>query len=621
MRVVVQFLLDVLCRPVGPCGDGNGEDVVEARTLAALDLLLHGLHVHLVIMRGMQRGGGGRRHPRRVRTRLRMGELDRQHDRHVVRDRPHALADLRVARQSTEQSGVDVPVLIGLDPRRLLHVALADHGSGFHGAVDLVAGAVEEACVDEHDPVLCLADAFLEVDRRAALLVHDADLHGERGQAQCLLDAGEERDGEGHLVGPMHLRLHDIHGARAGVHAAALGADVVDGDQRRHHRIQNAFRHLAALRIEDCRIGHQVSDVPHQHERAAVKGQRAAVGGLIAAIGVQAAGECLAALLDLLRQVAPHQPEPVSVDGDLVGSVDGSDRVLAVHDGGDGGFDDDIGDARLVILADEVRAVDDDLGMQAVVAQQHGGWLVLGSAPALELRRVLEPALVGDECRAIDGDARDICPFARSQRHGAVEEVPRPGDDARAAHRVVAPGLLRPVLFGNGIGAVECVIERAPARIGGVQRIAGVHHRNHQLGSRHLRNLGVHIGRGHSEVGSLGHQIADLRQEGLVDGHVGGGAIGPVPCVELRLQLVAAGQKRTVLRRQVAQDRGKGLPEVEFGDAGARQCLLAHESKQITCNPQARDLDPVRHVSSPPFGQFGGQLLTHHRFVSQSMWG
>jgi hypothetical protein len=68
------------------------------------------------------------------------------------------------------------------------------------------------------------------------------------------------------------------------------------------------------------------------------------------------------------------------------------------------------------------------------------------------------------------------------------------------------------------------------------------------------------------------------------------------------LQLVAAGQKRAVLRRQVAQDRGKGLPEVEFGDAGARQCLLAHESKQITCNPQARDLYPVRHVSSPPFG-------------------
>ena len=49
------------------------------------------------------------------------------------------------------QADIDVPVLVGLDPGLRLHVVLADHGAGFHRGVDLVAGAVEEAGVDEHD--------------------------------------------------------------------------------------------------------------------------------------------------------------------------------------------------------------------------------------------------------------------------------------------------------------------------------------------------------------------------------------------------------------------------------------------------------------------------------------
>jgi hypothetical protein len=50
--------------------------------------------------------------------------------------------------------------------------------------VDLVAGAVEEAGVDEGDAVLRGADALLEVDAGAPLLVHDAELHRVARQAQ-----------------------------------------------------------------------------------------------------------------------------------------------------------------------------------------------------------------------------------------------------------------------------------------------------------------------------------------------------------------------------------------------------------------------------------------------------
>jgi hypothetical protein len=54
-----------------------------------------------------------------------------------------------MARQAAFKADVDVPVLVGGDPGGAFHVALADHRAGFHRGVDLVAGAVEEAGVDE----------------------------------------------------------------------------------------------------------------------------------------------------------------------------------------------------------------------------------------------------------------------------------------------------------------------------------------------------------------------------------------------------------------------------------------------------------------------------------------
>ena len=459
LGIVVQFLLDVFCRPVGAGGHGDGQDVVEAGARAALQLLLHGLDVHLVIMRGMQRRRGGRGHPGRVGARLRVGELHRQHDGHVVRDRPHALADLRVAGKAAEKPRIDVPVLIGLDPWRLLHVTLADHGACFHGAVDLVAGAVKEAGVDEHDPLLCGADAFLEVDGGAPLLVHDADLERIGGKPQRLLDAGEDLDCEGHFVRPMHLGLHDVHGARARVHAAALRTDVVDGDQRRHHGIHHAFRHLVAVRVENRRVGHQMADIAHQHQRAAGQRDRAATRRFICAVWVEAAGEAFAAFLDLLREVALHQAQPVAVDRHLVGGIHRRNGILAVHDGGERGFEDHVGNPRLVGLADQMRAVDHDLGMKPVIAQQHGGRISLRAPIALELPGLAQTAEVRHQQCTVNEDARNIRPFAPGERERNIEEVPRPGDDAGAAHRIVALALLRAVLLGDGVGAVKRVIK------------------------------------------------------------------------------------------------------------------------------------------------------------------
>ena len=45
---------------------------------------------------------------------------------------------------------------------------------------------------------------------------------------------------------------------------------IVLGDQRRYHRIHQAFKDLVAGLIQDRRVGHQVTHVAHQHQAAAL---------------------------------------------------------------------------------------------------------------------------------------------------------------------------------------------------------------------------------------------------------------------------------------------------------------------------------------------------------------
>ena len=91
LRVVVEFALDVLRRPVAPGGNRDRQDVVQLRLLARLQHFRR-FHVDLVIVRGVQRGGGGRRNPGGVRASLRMTDLLLQHGGRQVRHGPYALA-------------------------------------------------------------------------------------------------------------------------------------------------------------------------------------------------------------------------------------------------------------------------------------------------------------------------------------------------------------------------------------------------------------------------------------------------------------------------------------------------------------------------------------------------
>ena len=205
---------------------------------------------------------------------------------------------------------------------------------------------------------------------------------------------------------------------------------------------------------------------------------------------------------------------------------------------------------------------------------------------------------------------------ALGQRGHFVQEALGPGDDLIAASRVVAAAL---GLAADGVGAVQGVIQAAPAGVGGVERVAGVHDGHDQLRAGHLGDGVIDVGGVDGEVGAFGHQIADLGQEGLVGGHVlDGTGVGAVPVVELLLDVVTLGQQGAVLGAQVVDEAGQALPEGVGADAGAGQSLLDQVMKGGG-HLQAESFDTMGHGSlrgidesvlrTGSFRSYGGIIL------------
>jgi hypothetical protein len=180
-------------------------------------------------------------------------------------------------------------------------------------------------------------------------------------------------------------------------------------------------------------------------------------------VGIQRTRQRLAALLEIGRERAVHQPERVAIDQHLVLGVDSGDRVFHVENGGDRRFQDHVGDAGRIVLADEVAAVDLDLDMHAVVDQQDCGRLrgialisgelrsrlQCGGVAALEL----DGKLAGD-----DAVGRHVSVAAGRQRHGGVEKRLGLGDHLVAARLVEALAALAWIMRDR-IRTVEGVVQ------------------------------------------------------------------------------------------------------------------------------------------------------------------
>ena len=436
-------------------------------------------------------------------------------------------------------------------------------------------------------------------------------LHGVCRQPEQGFDPREQFTCESDFLRAVHLGLDDVDRPRARIADAvrAVALEVVDGDGGRDHRVEDAFGNFLAAAVQDGRIGHEVADVAHEQQRAAVQRDLAAgslrAGAetrLVLAVRVQAAGERLAALGDLLRQRALQDAQPVAVRQHLVLRIHHGHRVLEVQDGGQRRFDAHVGDAGGVGLADRRLAVDLDVDVDAVVAQQHGGGCRRVALEADELGGVLQSAggsVLQDhgELAAFDPVAGRVLVRAGRQRRGTVEEIARERDHLGAAPRVVALALFGAAGFGDHVRAVQRVVERAPARIRGVERITGVEDRHHELRAGLQREFGIHVGGRRFGARGRWHQVADLFQEAAVGGHVRDRAgMRLVPLVELGLQAVALGEQGNVPGRQVGDDRVEAFPEGGAVHAGAGQHLVLDEAVQLGGHFQAVDPCSGSHV-------------------------
>ena len=98
----------------------------------------------------------------------------------------------------------------------------------------------------------------------------------------------------------------------------------------------------------------------------------------------------------------------------------------------------------------------------------------------------------------------------------AVQQVTGEADDPVAADGIVRPVPPAAVAGADHVGAVEGVVQAAPAGIRGVQGVSGVVHGHHELRSGHVGDLRVHVGRRDPHTFRCGSQIPDLAQERLV---------------------------------------------------------------------------------------------------------
>ena len=223
--------------------------------------------------------------------------------------------------------------------------------------------------------------------------------------------------------------------------------------------------------------------------------------------------------------------------------------------------------------------------MQPVVDQQHALGVGRVAAVAEVLRRVGQSGLAVAELHreraVLGGVAGRVGVAAVLEREVLVEEAACPRDHGRTTLGVVRRPALLAVVLGEGVGAVERVIERAPAGVGGVGGEARVEHRNDELRAGLDGDLFVDVAGLDAEVGGLVDEVAEVAKQLDVRRLVADRArVLLVPLVELLLELVAAGQQLAVARGEVAQDRLDTAPEGGLVDTGPGQRLVAHECVQ-----------------------------------------
>src|SRR5690606_17632212 len=129
--------------------------------------------------------------------------------------------------QATGEAGIDIPVFVGVDPDLLFHRIFAHDGAGFHAGVNFVAGAIEEAGIDENHAFARGVNTGFQIQGGAAFLVHDADFQRIARLAQYIFDAIEQGVGESDFVRAVHFRFDNVDAAGTRIAHAAVVFQIV----------------------------------------------------------------------------------------------------------------------------------------------------------------------------------------------------------------------------------------------------------------------------------------------------------------------------------------------------------------------------------------------------------
>src|SRR3546814_7900963 len=102
---------------------------------------------------------------------------------------------------------------------------------------------------------------------------------------------------------------------------------------------------------------------------------------------------------------------------------------------------------------------------------------------------------------------------------------------------------------GNGVRAIERVIQAAPARVSGVEQEPRVEDRYNQLRASDPRDFIVDIPGSDHKWGGFGAQIADVAKERLIFLHVEGSALTrKMQVIDLLLNLIRSEEHTSELQ-------------------------------------------------------------------------
>mmetsp|Transcript_10221 Transcript_10221/g.23327 ORF Transcript_10221/g.23327 Transcript_10221/m.23327 type:complete len:285 (-) Transcript_10221:305-1159(-) len=238
-------------------------------------------------------------------------------------------------------------------------------------------------------------------------------------------------------------------------------------------------------------------------------------------VRVHPPGDYSRALLHLHAQTSLHQSCPRLVHLHFVLCVNSSHRVLAVRNGGQSRFDDDVFDAGDVGLADAALAVDKDLKVQPVVAKedtfQHISILKESDELFSVLEGILPPVVISHRKLSLgDCETLHLGIFRGLEGEDFVHPSEHLLKDLLPSLRVVLPSSESSIIFWDHICTIERVEERSPASIRSVQDEPRVVNRTDKLGPGNYRDLRINEVCCDRERLLLWNQVSDILQKFLV---------------------------------------------------------------------------------------------------------